>query len=150
MLKSKVDYKKSNIPEFIDKVYDLIIDQQEELQRAICAMGKWRFCKEFKFLEVSSADWFCMDPDARKRYFESRVRGTYMTDAETASNSPEEPVTTASSSSQQSTSRCSLSVSVQSFYKSVSVPLQTLQGIWVKATALLSDSSNFSLSPGCA
>lgn len=31
MLKSKVDYKKSDIPEFIEKMHDLIIDQQEEL-----------------------------------------------------------------------------------------------------------------------
>ena len=147
MLKSKVDYKKSDIPEFINKMHDLITDQQEELQRAICGRGKWQFCKEFKFLEVSPTDWFCMTPDSRKRYFENRVQGTCLSDAD-IHNEESNVQENQPSPALPSTSN-SLSVNVQSFSSSTSVPLQTLTGIWLKAEALLADRNNFSLSPGC-
>jgi hypothetical protein len=41
-----------------------------------------------------------------------------------------------------------LPVSVESFAKSVSVPLLTLSGIWTKAEKLLEDPDNFSIAPG--
>jgi hypothetical protein len=152
ILKSKVDHKKQGIPDFIQKMYDLVINQQEELQRAVCGLGKWCFAPTFQFLQVPSDEWFCMKPEVRRRYVDNRVHGTYLADADITTVSQKSPdveevnnsITTTTSKQQLN----HLSVSVESFAKSVSVPLLTLSGIWTKAEKLLEDPDNFSIAPG--
>ena len=140
MLKSKVDYKKNAIPEFIQKMFDLLTNQEEELQCAVCGLGKWRFTPAFKYLEVTSATWFCMKADERRRYLENRVHGTYLIDAqeytESATSIPAVDGPVADDSTQLPSSLMigtektyHLSVNVESFSKSVSVPFLTLSGM---------------------
>ena len=43
MLKHKVDYKKNDLPAFVEKIREFINEQNNELQRAVINRGKYRF-----------------------------------------------------------------------------------------------------------
>ena len=42
VLKNKVDYKKSELPEFLDKLKEVINEQEREFERAVINRGKYR------------------------------------------------------------------------------------------------------------
>ena len=48
VLKHKVDYKKNELPDFLDKLKSVINEQERELERAIIGRGKYEFCKQLK------------------------------------------------------------------------------------------------------
>ena len=45
LLKNQVEYKKSDVPIFLEKLRDAIDEQQREVERAIVNNGKYRFVK---------------------------------------------------------------------------------------------------------
>lgn len=47
MLKKKVDYKKSELPQFLEKLRSAM-EEQKELERAIINRGKYQLCDEYK------------------------------------------------------------------------------------------------------
>ena len=47
MLKRKVNYKKNELPAFVDHLKSLIDEQERELERAVIGRGKYRFRREF-------------------------------------------------------------------------------------------------------
>ena len=51
VLKSKVNYKKSELPVFIDKLKEANKEQDEEVERAVLGQGKYQFCSSYKHLE---------------------------------------------------------------------------------------------------
>ena len=55
VLKSKVDYKKS---EFLEKLKSVIDDQEREIERALINRGKYQLCDDYKKLEVKEDHWF--------------------------------------------------------------------------------------------
>ena len=68
VIKSKVNYEKSELGKFIDKMRSLTIDQQQEVERAVCCRGKYKLRPQYKFLEVSQQRWFAMTPEARNKH----------------------------------------------------------------------------------
>ena len=54
LLKHKMDYKKSELPTFVEKVKELSREQVKEVERAIVNRGKYQLKEEYKFLEVAS------------------------------------------------------------------------------------------------
>ena len=50
MLKHKVNYKRNELPVFIEKVRELIKEQQQEVERAIIGRGKFQFREHYKHL----------------------------------------------------------------------------------------------------
>ena len=54
VLKSKVNYEKSELNKFIGKMKCLVDDQQREVERAVCRRGKYRFRSQYQFLEVDA------------------------------------------------------------------------------------------------
>ena len=57
LLKNQVEYKKSDVPVFLDKLQNAI-DKQKEVERAITNIGKYRFCEKYKHLVKNEDDWF--------------------------------------------------------------------------------------------
>jgi len=51
VLKSKVNYKKSELPVFIDRLKEVIKEQDEETERAVIGHRKYQFCSAYKHLE---------------------------------------------------------------------------------------------------
>lgn len=78
----EVDYKKNQLPQFIEKMQSLFHEQQEEIQRAGYRRGKWKFCAEFKYLELTEAEWFSTLPKERRHYMETWVQNTFSEDAQ--------------------------------------------------------------------
>ena len=60
MLKRKMNYKKSELPIFIQH-----LKEQRELERAIVGRGKYEFRDEYKHLEISEDKWLRMTRQER-------------------------------------------------------------------------------------
>ena len=58
LLKNKMDYKKHELPVFLDKLKEVIDEQERELERAIIDRGKYKFCTDYQYLVKKQSDWF--------------------------------------------------------------------------------------------
>ena len=58
LLKRKVDYKKNELPSFLEKLKEVIDDQERELERAIIDRGKYQLCAQFSHLTRLENKWF--------------------------------------------------------------------------------------------
>ena len=48
LLKNKLDYKKQELPAFLDKLKETIDEQERELERAVIDGGKYQFCDDYR------------------------------------------------------------------------------------------------------
>lgn len=58
LLKNQVEYKRNDVPVYLDKLQDAIDEQERELERAIIDKGKYKFRDRFKNLMKTEEDWF--------------------------------------------------------------------------------------------
>lgn len=58
LLKNKVDYKKNELPALLDKLKEVIDEQERELERAVLDRGKYKFRPECQYLVKLESDWF--------------------------------------------------------------------------------------------
>ena len=68
ILKNKVNFKKTELPLFIENVKDLVKEQRKEIERAIIGRGKYELKKGYKFLEVPEEKWFLMNASQRQSH----------------------------------------------------------------------------------
>ena len=169
VLKSKVDYRRSELHKFVEKMQCLVDRQEKELERAVCHRGKYRFRSAYQHLEVEEVHWFNKTPEMRRKHLQ-KVHATglaYYARASPALTSCEQQCSTSSTSSdgkrQRSThvtenttsiihnspscridesDRLALSVEVTSFAHTVKTPEPVLQGIWKKAAKLVTNPWN--------
>ena len=149
ILKHKVDYKKNELPVFIDKVKELVKEQQREVERAVIGRGKYQFREEYRYLEVPESKWFTMNTEQRRNHL-SKVQATQVSEASENCLQVD-----ALKSSNLATSELghtgqttSLSVDLESAAQQVRIPLKCLEGIWAKASHLLSTDSAIAPAPG--
>ena len=146
LLKHKVDYKRSELPIFIDKVKQLIDEQEKEVERAVINRGKYQFREQYQFLEVEESKWFKMNSAQRVKHL-SKVRTTMVSDAC-------EPGTGGAGSSLQiqcgrgSALSKALSLDVEAAFKIVNIPRTCLEGMWLKAAELLNKEHAIVPAPG--
>ena len=175
VLKSKVDYRRSELHKFVEKMQCLVDEQEKELERAVCRRGKYRFRPAYQHLEVEEVHWFNMTPEMRRKHLQ-KVHGTtlaYDTMASPALTPCEQQCGTSSSDGKrrkntdvteratsivcnspschsEESDRSALSVEVTSFAHTVKTPEPVLQGIWKKAAELVTNPCKMSLAPGCS
>ena len=53
-----MDYKKNDPPMFLDKLKEVIDEQERELERAVIDRGKYEFCAEYRHLVKEQSEWF--------------------------------------------------------------------------------------------
>ncbi len=135
MLKRKVNFKKNELPEFVRLLKQLIDEQERELERAVIGRGKYQFRKEFSFLEVSEADWFRMSREQREKHLKKVAQVTL-------------PFTDASLGGHSSVGQIQLPVCAKEFHSGLKIPLASVEGVWKKASELLSDPTAISPAPG--
>ena len=68
LLKHKLDHKQSELPEFINKVKEVITEQQQEVEHAVISRGKYQFREQHNHLEISKMKWFPMNSKQRKKH----------------------------------------------------------------------------------
>ena len=60
VLKKTVNYQRSELPDFIQKLKDLITEQYREVERAIIGRGKYELRPQYQSWQVSESKWFTM------------------------------------------------------------------------------------------
>ena len=134
MLKRKVDYKKNELPNFIQHLKEVIDEQQREIERAVIRRGKYEFKEEYRFLEVDESKWFQMTKQQREKHMKKV--------ADTSLKGYELDVCTESKPS-------SLSITAEECHSGDhKVPLASIQGIWKKAEELLAQPNAVVTAPG--
>ena len=66
MLKMKVDYKRNDLPVFLEKVKELIQEQDEEINKAVVGRGKYVVNSEFKKFVKTENEWFVKMKEAER------------------------------------------------------------------------------------
>ena len=67
VLKVKVDHKGSELMFCVDKLQQLVLDQQQEVEKAIIGCGKYSLQGQYSNLGVHQSQWFTMNKEQRKR-----------------------------------------------------------------------------------
>ena len=68
MLKSQTNYKRSEMFEFVEKLKQLIYEQDREIEQAIIGRGKYRLCPQYMSLHVPEVKWFVMSIPQREQH----------------------------------------------------------------------------------
>ena len=76
VLKEAVQYKSSQLPEFIEKMKGLMKEQRHEIERAVVGAGEYRLREEYKRLAVNPSKWYKMSGEQRHRKVERLMRAT--------------------------------------------------------------------------
>ena len=146
ILKRKVDYKRNELPEFIDKVKELVQEQQREVERAVVGRGKYRLREQYRNLEIPESKWFTMNAEQRTKHL-SRIHSTAVSEPSecclASYSAPSE-----SDLPEQTSDAPSLSVDLESASKQVNIPLKCLEGIWGKASQLITLDNAIVPAPG--
>ena len=125
LLKEEVQYKKSQLPDFIGKMGEMMHNQKQEIERAVLTSGEYRVREEYKHMTVATTKWFQMTIDQRNRRVATFMKSPIHQQA-THSN----PI-----------SDCPLSV-ISSLSK------HHLEMLWSKAKVLAEDESAITQAPG--
>ena len=149
VLKEASKWKKSQLPEFIDKMKNLVEQQQRELEKAIVCTGEYMLRQPFKALEVDPARFFRMNEGQRSHYL--NIFNTYsLNEAASATNEASQ-----SGKGKQKANKSSITATALSLEPTpeeasalLSLPLESLQGIWKKAVELNSNPQAVSSMPG--
>ena len=71
LLKKKVDYKRSELPQFLHHLKALIDEQEQEIQKSVVNRGKYTLLPEYKKFQKSENDWFLkMNETDRTRHLQ--------------------------------------------------------------------------------
>ena len=159
MLKRKRDYKRSELPVFIDKVKELVNEQQKELERVVIGRGKYQLKQEYQYLEVTESRWFVMTQEQRKNHL-SKLQSVVLksTIGENGLHLCSKPSNSPASTSLQLSSpdnaavqisvSSELSVDVSTAATLVNIPITCLEGIWIKARKLIETDGAIAPAPG--
>ena len=148
VLKNKLDYQRSELPNFVEKIREVVNEQQKELERAVIGRGKYQLQQQYKFLEVPENKWFRMSLQQRKDHL-SKLQSVTIIDINGMGEL--ESATSAATPYETIPSKCSmsdLSVDVENAAAQVNIPSPILQGIWAKARTLLSTDGAIASAPG--
>ena len=67
VLKKQVSFKKTQWPEFVRQMKELVDEQQNEIIHSLSGRGSYRLCESVKHLGVSAEQWSKMRPDQRQK-----------------------------------------------------------------------------------
>ena len=160
VLKSHVNYKSSQLLEFVGKLKDVVDEQEREIERAVIGRGKYRFKMQYSHLMVPESKWFKMTESQRRAHLdkvatseiEPSATSSTLFSCSTETIAP--PLTHSDSNARQSLSTSSsstprqLSVDMTSVAAEVTIPQPCLQGIWKKAEELLNSQGSITAAPG--
>lgn len=68
MLKHKVNYKRSELPEFLQKLEELVHEQEREVQKAVIGRGKYELRSHYQSWHTSEMQWFTITTAQREQH----------------------------------------------------------------------------------
>ena len=105
-----MQYKKSQLPDFITKMSDMMFQQRREIERAVLNSGEYSVQEQYCHLTVETTKWFLMTVDQRNRKVARFMKAPVAPPASISASCPLDVIT------------C--------------LPKQQLHGIWSKADSL--------------
>ena len=85
VIKKHTDYTAHELPQFVEKMKSFIINQREEIERAVIGMGEYRVSKEFDHLAVDARKYVHMSDkqktNAISRFFNAPYEKRHLSDA---------------------------------------------------------------------
>ena len=138
ILKSKVNYKRSDLPVFVNKMKELVEQQKQELEQAVIDRGKYRLRLAYQSLQISEEKWFRMGINARNSSIKN-FHGFLLSNSENSQ--------LCSTLALPEAERV-LSVDVDTVSANSSVPVSVYEGIWAKASFLISTDGAIAPAPG--
>ena len=67
LLKEEVNYKSSQLPDFVEKMKVMLYQQRQEIECALIDSGQYRVASGYESLRVDSSQWFRMTAEQRSR-----------------------------------------------------------------------------------
>ena len=67
LLKEEVQYKSSQLPDFVEKMKRMMLDQRQEVERAVANSGEYRLAPGIQKFAVDQSKWFLMTHEQRRR-----------------------------------------------------------------------------------
>ena len=142
VIKEKTQWKKHQWPEFNDRMKELVGQQQRDVEKAVLHEGEYTLKPQFKELEVSEpGKWWRMNEGQRsqclKRFNECTV---------------EEPKSMPAGSrkgkEKQGKAPVTVTPTAEDASQMLSIPLDSIHGIWRKAADLCADATAVAPMPG--
>lgn len=132
--------------EFLDKLKQLIYEQDREIERAIIGRGKYELRPQYMSLHVPEVKWFVMSIPQREQHIRkfSNVSVSDVSPGDLSGGTLSDSACLGRVLSPVST----LSVSVHDVADAVRIPLTCLEGIWNKAAELLKAEEAIVSAPG--
>ena len=150
MIKNKVQYKRNELPQFIQKLKELCDEQQREVERAVVCRGKYRLRPQYRHLEVPESKWFTMSREQRKQHL-SKVNDHLVSNT----SHPDEVRFSSGISCTSESCSDSGNVSVSSLLKQLTplssrlnLPITAVEGIARKAIEITNTDSGIVQAPG--
>ena len=155
-IKQFLHFKKSDWPIFNNKMKSFVMEQHEEVCKAVIGTGQYSLRKEYESLSVAPSDWFTTLNDeqrenAKRKFQEACVMSLQIpvNDQVSRGEEAEEEKSIGSSGEVISTDNKELSVDVETASSYCGIPTLVLRHIWAKAIDLL-NSNQVLPAPGCA
>ena len=140
MLKNKVNYKKNELPEFLQRYRELVNDQEREVELAVTNRGNYELRSQYKSWHIPETKWFTMSTTQRKQHLMkfSQASLSDIQHMDVGNADGDDGPSNASITLGRDVSLSSvLFVSLDSFSNDVRVPRNSLEGIWNKASEIL-------------
>ena len=141
VLKRKLEFKRSELPIIVDKMKEIVGEQQKEVERAVIDRGKYSLKSEYRFSQVSQDKWFTMNAQQRAKHL-SKVHSLLLTDVTV------QPIDDSLQQGDSIKEKKELSVDMNLASKQVNLPLTCIEGIWRKAIELINNPDAMSCAPG--
>ena len=149
MLKNQTKHKRSEMLEFLQKLKDLICEQEREMERSIVGRGKYELRPQYQAFQVPERKWFVMTVSQREHHLK-KFANAALSDAIPSNDLSQscDVDDTQSSCLGRDITASSLSMDAKAVADSVRIPLNCLEGIWSKAAELLRTKDSIVSAPG--
>ena len=143
VLKHQRNYRKQELPQFVEQMRELIMEQRSEVEKAVAGLGEYNLTSAYQNLGVETKRWFLKTEAQRKR-------AKFMTAKLVESVESQEAVSTVPCSAQDGGS-CSRERSLpfkDNPLRSTSLPQYTQDSMWKKVQGYLDDPTSYTSAPG--
>lgn len=150
MLKNQAHYKRSEMFEFLEKLKQLISEQDREAERALIGRGKYELRPQYVTFHVPEVRWFAMSVQQREQHLKKFSNASVLDvipPSDVAQSSGPTSECPGESDNSCASSGC-LDVHVGEVATCTRIPLTSLEGIWKKAEDLLNTEGAIVSAPG--
>lgn len=153
-IKQSLQFKKSDWPVFNDKMKRFVMQQQEEVCKAIIGLGEYMLKNEYQSLAIPPSHWFTALNDeqrdnARRKFQEACVLSTHTPVRDDVQGAERGSVNASHEITDDITDNQNLSVDVETASLHTGIPTLVLRQMWAKAIELLNNNQVLP-APGCA